>query len=115
MTVFVLSSWLSRLYGLPREVLLGIAAANLLYAAYSFSLARRRERPMSRIKLLVYANAAWVPVRFGVAVRFWEQATVFGLAHLIGEALFVGGLAALEWDQRHELSSAAAGVRAGLG
>ena len=104
-TVFVLSPWLPRLYGLPQGVLLFIGAANLLYASYSFSLARRAERPMSLIKLLVYANAAWVPVCFGLAVWFWEQATGFGLAHLIGEALFVGGLAALEWNQRHRLAT----------
>jgi hypothetical protein len=114
-TVFVLSGWLSRLYGLPRGILLLMAAANLLYASYSFFLARRGERPMSLIKLLVYANAAWVLVCFGLAGRFWEQATVFGLAHLIGEALFVGGLAALEWNQRHQLATAAPGFRAGLG
>lgn len=105
--MFALSPWLSRLYGLPRGVLLLMGAANLLYASYSFSLARRGERPMSLIKLLVYANATWVLVCFGLAVRFWERATLFGLAHLIGEALFVGGLAALEWNQRHRLASGA--------
>ncbi|HEX8360583.1 MAG TPA: hypothetical protein VF613_10760 [Longimicrobium sp.] len=104
-TVFVLSGWLSRLYGLPREILLFMGAANLLYASYSFSLARRAVRPMSLIKLLVFANATWVLVCFGLAVTFWEQATVFGLAHLIGEALIVGGLAALEWNQRHRLAT----------
>jgi hypothetical protein len=112
--MFVLSPWLSRLYGLPRAVLLFMGAANLLYASCSFSLARRAERPMSLIKLLVYANATWVLVCFGLAVRFREQATGFGLAHLIGEALFVGGLAALEWNQRHQLANATAGFRAGL-
>ncbi len=111
-TVVVLSPWLSRLYLLPLNVLLLIGAANLLYASYSFSLARRRTRPISLIKLLVYANAAWVLVCIGLAVSFWGRATVFGLAHLIGEALIVGGLAALEWRQRHQL---AAGIGAAPG
>ena len=111
-TVVVLSPWLSRLYGLPLNVLLFIGAANLLYASYSFSLARRRTRPISLIKLLVYANAAWVLVCIGLAVSFWGRATVFGLAHLIGEALFVGGLAALEWTQRDRLAT---GFRAAPG
>jgi len=106
--MFVLSSWLSRLYGLPRGVLLFMGAANLLYASYSFSLARRAARPMYLIKLLVYANATWVLVCFGLAMRFREQATGFGLAHLVGEALFVGGLAALEWNQRHRLATGVA-------
>jgi hypothetical protein len=114
-TVFVLSAWLSRLYGLPRDVLLFIGAANLLYASCSFSLARRSERPLSLIKLLVYANGAWALVCVGLAAYFWGQATAFGLAHLIGEALIVGGLAGLEWNQRHRLASAGRGFRPGPG
>jgi hypothetical protein len=110
--VLALGPWLSRLYALPRELLLFVGAANLLYASYSFSLARRAERPMFLVKLLVYANAAWVPVCLGLAASFRGRATVFGLAHLIGEALFVGGLAALEWSQRDQLAAGAAGFRA---
>jgi hypothetical protein len=103
--VLTLSPWLSRLYGLPRALLLFIGTTNLLYASFSFSLARRGERPMSLIKLLVFANAAWVPVCLGLAVTFREAATVFGMGQLIGEALFVGGLAALEWRLRHQLAT----------
>ena len=113
--VFVLSPWLSGLYGLPREILLFIASANLVYAAYSFSLARSAQRPMSLIMRLVYANGAWVLVCSGLAASFWNEATVFGLAHFVGEALFVGGLAALEWNQRYRLATAGAGFRVGPG
>ena len=105
--VIALASWLSRLEGLPREVLLFTGVVNLLYASYSFSLAVRAERPVPLIKLLVFANLAWVPVRLGLAVFFREQATPFGFAHLIGEAAFVGGLAVLEWKQRDRLLTAA--------
>ncbi|MEM1127722.1 MAG: hypothetical protein AAGI71_13805 [Bacteroidota bacterium] len=101
--VIVLSGWLSHLEGLPREVLLFTGIVNLLYASFSFFLARRFNRPMGLIKLLVAANLAWVPVCLGLAVYFRDQATVLGLAHLIGEALFVGGLALAEWTQRHQL------------
>jgi hypothetical protein len=103
-TVLALSGWLSRLHLLPQELLLFIGAANLLYGSYSFTLARRVERPIILIKLLVYANAAWVVVCLGLAVTFWDQASPFGLAHLVGEAIFVGGLAAIEWRQRHQLA-----------
>lgn len=105
-TVIALADWLSRLEGLPREVLLFTGAVNLLYASYSFSLALRAERPMSLIKLLVFANLAWVPVCLGLAVFFRDQATAFGFAHLIGEAAFVGGLAILEWKARDQLLAA---------
>lgn len=105
--VIAFSAWLSRWEGLPREILLFTGAVNLLYASYSFSLAVRAERTMRSIKLLVFANLAWVPVCLGLALFFRGQATVFGLAHLVGEAIFVGGLALLEWTQREQLLKAA--------
>lgn len=51
----VLSEWL----GLPVELLWITGAANLLYASYSFSLARRTRRSMRSILVLIGANAAW--------------------------------------------------------
>ena len=104
--VLALNEWLSHLFALPREVLFFTGAANLLYASFSFSLAVRAVRPMSLIKLLVFANLSWTIVCFGLAVLFWEQASVFGLAHLMGEGVFVGGLAGLEWSQRNRLLTA---------
>ena len=98
------SSWLSALEGLPRGVLVFTGVANLLYASYSFSLARRSPRPLWSIRLLVVANLAWAPVCLGLAVYFGDQVTTFGLAHLIGEALFVAGLGVLEWRHRFLLS-----------
>lgn len=104
--VITFSGWLSRIEGLPRDVLLFTGVVNLLYAAYSFSLAVRADRPMPLIKGLVIANLAWVPVCLGLAVVFREQATALGFVHLIGEAVFVGGLAALEWKYRERLRTA---------
>lgn len=111
--VLALIPWLSRLYALPRGLLLFVAAANLLYASYSFSLACRATRPMPLVKLLVFANAAWVPVCLGLAAAYWGRASVFGLAHLVGEAFFVGALAALEWSQREQLAAGAAVANVG--
>ncbi len=102
--VLTLSGWLSDLYGLPWELLQFIGAVNLLYGSYSFSLARRAKRPVPLIKLLVCANAGWVGVCLGLTAIFEEQATGFGIGHLVGEALFVGSLAALEWRQREQLA-----------
>lgn len=103
MTVVALSGWLSNLEGMPRGVLLFSGAVNLLYASYSFSLAVRAERPMRLIKLLVFANAAWVPVCVGLLVAFSATATPFAYLHFIGEAVYVGGLAVLEWRNRELL------------
>jgi hypothetical protein len=105
--VLSFSGWLSSLYGLPREILLLNAAANLLYASYSFSLARRPRRPMALINLLVFANLAWAVVCLFLIRAFAGSATWFGIGHLAGEAVFVGGLAALEWRWHHQLLTAA--------
>ncbi len=106
-TVIALSGWLSRLEGLPQDVLLFTAVVNLLYASYSFSLAVQAERPMRLIKLLVFANLAWVPVCLGLLAAFSATATPFAFLHLGGEAVYVGMLAVLEWWNRDLLLTAA--------
>jgi hypothetical protein len=100
--VLALSGWLTEVYGLPRALLLGMGAANLAYGTYSGALARRARRPRGMLLLLVLANATWA----GLAVRLAHAASAFGLAHLAGEGLFVGGLAALEWRERERLRCA---------
>ena len=106
LAVLSLSAWLDRLYALPRELLVAMGMVNLAYGAFSFSLARRAHRPRPLIVLLVVANATWAVLCGIAAVRLAGVASGFGLAHLIGEGLFVGGLAALEWRQRAELVTA---------
>lgn len=103
--VLSLSPWLGRLYALPQSLLLFTGAANALYGSYSFSLARRDRRPMRLIAVLVSANAAWAVVCLVLTARYWQQASAFGIAHLVGEAGFVGGLAALEWRHRASLTA----------
>lgn len=102
--VLALSGWLSRLHALPRDLLLFIGVVNLLYACYSFSLARRATRALWQIKLLVYANAGWALACLGIVMAFRSTISPFGILHLVGEAVFVGGLAAVEWHQRARLS-----------
>ena len=106
LAVLSLSAWLGRIYALPRGLLVAMGVANLAYSAFSFSLARRARRPRSLIVVLVVANASWAALCGIAAVRLAGVASAFGLAHLIGEGLFVGGLAALEWRERTELATA---------
>lgn len=105
--VIAFNEWLSRLEGLPQEVLIFTGSVNLLYASYSFSLAVRTERPMRLIKLLVFANLAWAPVCVGLVVAFAATATPFAFVHFVGEAFYVGVLAAFEWRHRALLLTAA--------
>jgi hypothetical protein len=101
--VLLFSGWLSSLHALPRELLLLNGAVNLLYASYSFSLAARARRPRSLIKVLVFANLSWAVVCLCLVAGFAGSATVFGIGHLVGEAMFVGGLAGLQWRWRDQL------------
>ena len=105
--VLALATRLSELYALPRALLLGMGAANLTYGLFSGSLARRARRPPRLLVALVVANAAWAGLCGAAALGLADRATAFGLAHLVGEGLFVGGLAALEWRQREPLRRAA--------
>ena len=70
----IIALWLSRLYGLPNAVMIGMGIANVAHGLFSFSLAQRQTRR--------------------------------GLAQLLLESVFVGGLAALEWRHREVLSVA---------
>jgi hypothetical protein len=101
--VLSFSGWLSRLYSMSLGLMYFMGMVNLLYAAYSFSLAMRRTRPRVLITLLAAANGVWSLVCLGMAAHFFETATVFGIGQLLGEAIFVGGLACLEWKWRDRL------------
>ena len=83
-----------------------MGTANLIYAAYSFSLARRAWRPRPLLLALIAANAAWAGFCAAAVMWFAGTASILGVAHLSLEGAFVGGLAALEWAQRDRLSTA---------
>ena len=58
------------------------------------------------IVLLVVANATWGGLCVLTAAVLTGTASMFGLAHLVGEGVFVVGLAGLEWSQREQLHTA---------
>lgn len=101
--VLLVGSWLSAWYQLPRDLLILMGVANLGYGMYSLSLARRSIRPKNLILLLIVANFFWAVVCVRLAVAFAQTASWLGLAHLVGEALLVGGLASVEWRFREQL------------
>lgn len=104
LAMFTVSGWLSGLYRLPRDVVLGIAAANVAYGCFSLSLAARPKRSRRAVITLASANAVWAGLCCVGAVAFWRDASVFGLAQFILEALFVAWLARIEWLYRDLLS-----------
>lgn len=105
MLVLLASGWLSPWYGLPKRLLLFIGAVNVLYGSYSTPLAARAVRPLKLIELLAGANLSWAIVCLVLATVYREASSVFGSAHLLGEALFVGTLGCLEWRWRRHLQT----------
>ncbi len=104
--VLLAGHWLEEWYRLPKDLLFFIGVVNVVYASYSLSLVVRAKRPKTLIVLLVVANLTWAPICLGLAIVFCKTASPFGLAHLVGEAFWVGGLACLEWRWRELLRTA---------
>jgi hypothetical protein len=95
--VFTLSSWLSGFYAMPEPFVIALGAANLTYGAFSLSLARRTVRPRALLLLLIGANLAWAVFCVIASIILAAQASAYGLALLLFEGVFVGGLGLLEW------------------
>lgn len=92
---------LAGVFGFPVELVLFNAAANLVYASYSGTLATltalRIAPPRRALTLLIVANTTWVAVCAAILSRVWSHGTVVGLGYVSLEALFVGALAVLEY------------------
>lgn len=88
---------------IKRLLCIDCSAANILNACYSFSLAVRKKRPVLLIKALILANSFWAMVCLGIVSQYYEQLSSLGYLHLLAEAIFVGGLALLEWKLRDQL------------
>jgi hypothetical protein len=99
--VLALHTWVAQLHAFPPSLVLFVGAANLAYGAYSGTLAIRaaRGKPPSRraIDVLIAANTCWGVVSVALLVATHRFASVFGLAHVALEGLFVVALAAAEW------------------
>lgn len=95
--VLAFSSWLSTLYAMPQSFVVAMGAANLAYGTFSLSLARRAVRPRALLRLLIGANLAWAVFCVIASVILASQASALGLATLLFEGAYVGGLGILEW------------------
>lgn len=99
----LLSSWLHVWYRLPLSFIYVMVTANFIYGCYSFSLYRRKRRPLSLIVLLIVANLSWGLLCVIWTLIFASTASPFGLVHLLLTALYVTVLAYLEWRNRNLL------------
>lgn len=104
--MLALSAWLSWLYSLPFWFVIVLAAANLIYGTFSFSIARKSHRTVTLIVALAFANIAWGIFCLLAAFFVSDIASIYGIVHLIGEGLYVAGLGWLEWTERQNLCTA---------
>ncbi|WP_434419082.1 hypothetical protein [Nannocystis pusilla] len=101
--VLALHEALARLHGFSPALVLFIGAVNLAYSCYSGTLAVRascgRTPTRRAIDVLVVANLAWVVVCAAIVASTASTASIFGLAHVGIEGLFVGALAVVEYHR----------------
>lgn len=96
--VLLFSNWVADLYSLPITLVRALAWVNLAYSSFSFTLAMAsREGRVPLLRVVAVANLVWTLCCFVLAARWLGEASVFGLAHLVGEGIFVGALGVLEW------------------
>ena len=101
--LLLMSGGLSIVCQLPQNLLVFMGIINMIYGSYSTHLAMLSNRPKIRILLWVGANLTWALVCFGLLAIFNKTITIYGFAYLLGEGLYVGGLAYLEWRWRELL------------
>ena len=98
----LLSEWES----LPAAIVFSMGVFNLVYGCYSLLVATRKPRPLLIVKVLAIANMLWLIVCLAIVIAFWQQISVLGLLHVVGEGSYVFALGLTEWKWRVLLSEA---------
>ena len=96
----LMSDWES----LPAAVIFSMGVANLAYGSYSLFVTTRQPRPLVMVKLLAIANMFWLIVCLVIATAYWQQISILGMLHVVGEGIYVAALGLAEWKWRLLLS-----------
>ncbi|MFY7856609.1 MAG: hypothetical protein ACOVQT_10755 [Rubrivivax sp.] len=88
---------LGEVLGLSQTVLFVVGGANVLYGLFAGSILLLPGPQTGRIALLIAANFVWCAACLLMVALHAHSASMLGWVYLLGEAVFVGGLAALEW------------------
>jgi hypothetical protein len=102
--VLACSRLLSDWENLPLSIVFGMGVANLLYGTYSLYVTTRNPRPLILVQILAIANMLWLLVCITIAARFWQDVSMLGLFHVLGEGIYVATLGYAEWKWRDTLS-----------
>ncbi|HEX6901004.1 MAG TPA: hypothetical protein VF789_14870 [Thermoanaerobaculia bacterium] len=87
---------LTSLFGLSRPLLLWTGLSLLPFAAFVGWLATRELPPRAAVWAVVVLNAFWAVDSLLLLVAGWIEPTPLGAVFVVFQALFVGGLAALQ-------------------
>lgn len=92
-------TFFSQLFQISADLMLGISAVTFLYAIFAFLLAVKNDPAVKYVRLLVYANWAWVFISCFLIYFHIEQANLLGKIFLLLQILVVGALAYFEGKQ----------------
>jgi hypothetical protein len=90
----------SSMYGLPVPLVQGSALVLLVYVGLIATLLFKPAQSNFRLGVLVGANLAWVAASMWVAFEAQLDLPALGRAYVVGQAVFVAALAALEYAFR---------------
>lgn len=93
--------------GLSLSIILTIAFANLAYGGYSIWVTTRNPRQLIFVNALAIANMAWLLVCLLIVVFNWDEISIFGIIHVLGEGIYVATLGYTEWQWREALATSA--------
>lgn len=88
---------LDTLLGLPADLLLGVGAFLVVYAAGLVVLAARRPIPRPAVWVVVLGNSAWVLASVGLAIGQWSALTALGAIVVLAQAAAVAVFADLQF------------------
>lgn len=101
--VLVGHQWIAQWHNLDSSVVVSMAFANLFYGGYSLFVTTNPKRTMVMVSILAAANVVWLFVCCAIVTVTWTNISLFGITHILGEGIYVGGLGMVEWNRRSQL------------
>jgi hypothetical protein len=90
---------LSGPFGLPERILLIQSVITIIYGTYSTTLAKNKIYSKKPIRVLAIANLMYVAFCMLLFMNNYYSTTVLGKVYFIAEAMYICGLAILEFRQ----------------
>lgn len=84
-------------FGMPADVLHGLAAVACVFAVYSFfSFIRKPDNWQPFLRVIAILNAVYCCVTIGLVIHFYGQLSLLGILYFGGEVILVLSLVGVE-------------------